>query len=98
MGIDMSEEREQKVKDAYAQIVEPYASALRMVRQQIEETFGPYANLESEEATLLRGPGPTDEAEAICKALRTLGIHLAVMHGELDPVDASRAHLENDKT
>lgn len=82
----------------YAKAVEPYVSALRMIRQQVEDTFGPYANLESEEATLLRGPEPICEAEAICKALRTVGIHLAVMHGDLDASEANAAHTENDAT
>ena len=82
----------------YASTIEPYCSALRMIREQIEDTFGPYANLESPEAVLLRGPEPIHDAEAICKALRTLGIHLAVMHGELDASEANVAHAENDQS
>ena len=36
---------------------EPHRAAMRMVRDAIEELFGPIANMESEEAFLLRGPG-----------------------------------------
>lgn len=45
-------------------------AALRMIRDAIEELFGPTASLESEEATLLRGPLYTHEAEAIIDALQ----------------------------
>lgn len=54
---------------SYAQNVEPYAAALRMIREAVEELFGPLANMESEEAVLLRGPEPVHEAEAIVEAL-----------------------------
>lgn len=56
--------------NTYAEIVEPYAAALRMVRDAIEELFGPVASLESEEAVLLRGPEPHHDAEAIIAALQ----------------------------
>lgn len=56
----------------YGKIVEPYVSAMRMIRQGIEEIFGPIADLESEEATLLRGPEPHHEAEAILDALKRI--------------------------
>lgn len=85
----------------YAKAVEPYVSALRMIRQQIEDTFGPIANLESEEAVLLRGPEPTHEAEAICLALRNASAHIvafneqvalqiAAVHKTLDALEAKR--------
>ena len=54
---------------AYREAVEPYASALRMIREAIGELFGPMASLESEDAVLLRGPEPTHEAEAVIAAL-----------------------------
>lgn len=57
----------------YRKAVEPYAASLRMIRDAIEELFGPYANLESEEATLLRGPEPHHEAEAIIASLQNVG-------------------------
>ena len=57
----------------YRNAVEPYAASLRMIRDAIEELFGPYANLESEEATLLRGPEPHHEAEAIIASLQNVG-------------------------
>jgi hypothetical protein len=52
--------------------VEPYVTALRMIREAIGELFGPLASLESPEATLLRkeGPTPTSEAEAVIAALQ----------------------------
>jgi hypothetical protein len=43
-------------------------NVLRMIREAVEE-FGPVAALESEEATLLRGPALVDEAMAIVEAL-----------------------------
>lgn len=45
-------------------------ASLRMIRDTIEELFGPIASLESEEATLLRGPLYHHEAEAIIEALQ----------------------------
>jgi len=45
-------------------------AALRMVRDAIEELFGPVASIESEEAVLLRGPEMHHEAEAIIAALQ----------------------------
>lgn len=56
----------------YAAAVEPYATALRMIGESVEELFGPRANLESEEATLLRGPEPHHRAEAFIEALQRL--------------------------
>ncbi len=50
--------------------------ALRMIRDAVEDLFGPVADLESEEAVLRRGPEPTDEAEAIVEAL--LRVRLAL--------------------
>ncbi len=47
-------------------------AALGMIREAIEELFGPAAGLESEEAVLLRGPEPIHEAEAIVATLRRL--------------------------
>lgn len=57
---------------SYSEITQPYAAALRMVRDAIEELFGPAANLESEEAVLLRGPEPHHDAEAIIAALQNI--------------------------
>lgn len=54
----------------HADQVALYAGALRMVRDAIEELFGPVASLESEEAVLLRGPMPHHAAEAIIAALQ----------------------------
>lgn len=54
----------------YAEAVEPYAMAIRMVRDAVQEIFGPVASLESEEAVLLRGPTPYHDAEAIIEALQ----------------------------
>lgn len=56
----------------HGQITEPYCAALRMIREAIEELFGPAANLESEEAVLLRGPEPHHDAEAIIAALQNI--------------------------
>lgn len=59
---------------------EPRA-ALRMIREAVEELFGPIASLESEEATLLRGPELIHEAEAIVEALRRVADeHCNVIH------------------
>lgn len=57
-------------RKTYSEVVEPYAASLRMIRDAIGELFGPLANLESEEAVLLRGPEPHHDAEAIIAALQ----------------------------
>lgn len=54
----------------YVDVALPYAGALRMVREAIEELFGSMADMESEEALLLRGPEPHHDAEAIIAALQ----------------------------
>lgn len=54
----------------YGEAIQPYAVAIRMVRDAIEELFGPVASLESEDAVLLRGPEPHHDAEAIIAALQ----------------------------
>ncbi|PBB41762.1 hypothetical protein CK222_21645 [Mesorhizobium sp. WSM3866] len=59
-----------EVSPTYADAVAPYAAAIRMIREAVEEIFGPAANLESEEAVLLRGPEPHHDAEAIIAALQ----------------------------
>jgi midasin (ATPase involved in ribosome maturation) len=45
-------------------------TAIHMIRDAIEELFSPIANLESEDAVLLRGPEPHHAAEAIIAALQ----------------------------
>lgn len=57
---------------SYGEITAPYRAAIRMIRDAIGEMFGPAANLESEEAVLLRGPEPHHDAEAIIAALQTI--------------------------
>lgn len=57
---------------SYADDIAPYAAALHMVREAIGELFGPLANLESEEAVLLRGPEPHHDAEALIAALQNV--------------------------
>lgn len=47
-------------------------SVISMVRAMIGEMFGPIANIESEEATLLRGPEPRHDGEAILAALQNI--------------------------
>lgn len=56
--------------EEYKTAVEPYAAALRMIRDAVEEIFGPSANLESAEAVLLRGPEPHHDAEAVIAGLQ----------------------------
>lgn len=60
----------------HAEIVEPYAAAIRMVREAVEELFGPVASLESPDAVLLRGPEPHHDAEAIIGALQRVKFKL----------------------
>jgi len=60
------------------EIVAHYSAALNMVRDAIEELFGPLANLESEEAVLLRGPDPYHRAEAMIAALQNVSRHISV--------------------
>lgn len=61
----------------YAEAVAPYAAAIRMIGDGIEQIFGPLASLESEEATLLRGPEPHHRAEGILEALQRVAARLA---------------------
>lgn len=56
--------------EEYADAVRPYATALAMIRDAVEELFGPAASLESPDAVLLRGPEPHHEAEAVIAALQ----------------------------
>jgi hypothetical protein len=44
-------------------------AALRMIRDAVDELFGPVASLESEEDVLQRGPELHHEAQAIVDAL-----------------------------
>ncbi|TIW05739.1 MAG: hypothetical protein E5V74_01755 [Mesorhizobium sp.] len=66
----------------FVDVALPYAGALRMVREAIEELFGPMADMESEEAVLLRGPEPHHDAEAIIAALQR--VQRAVQSGGYD--------------
>ena len=52
-------------------------SVIGMIRAMIGEMFGPIANLESEEATLLRGPESKHDGEAILAALSRIRDHIA---------------------
>ena len=63
-------------------------SVIRMIRGMIGEMFGPIANIESEEATLLRGPEAKQHGEAILEALGRVGDHIA-------GTPAPRTHLVN---
>lgn len=78
--------RAEPVAVNYAETVAPYAAALRMVRDAIEELFGPTASLESEEAVLLRGPEPHHDAEALITALQR--IRSALVASPADPMQA----------
>ncbi len=62
-----------------AKRIDPYGlAALAMIREAVEELFGPVASLESEEATMqLRGPELRHEAEAIIAALQRVAARLA---------------------
>ena len=64
------------LKADFAEIVAPYAAALRMVCEAVEDLFGPVANLESEEAILL-GSQPRRRAEALIAALQTISRRIA---------------------
>lgn len=60
---------------AYREAILPYSAAFRMIREGIETIFGPLADLESEEAVLLRGPEPTHDAEAFIAAFQRILPH-----------------------
>lgn len=77
----------------YAHSVAPYAAALAMVREAIGELFGPKASMESEDATLLRGPEPHHEAEAQIAALRRVYASLRP-----ETVGTSEAMVERAQT
>ncbi len=61
-------------------------AALAMIREAVETLFGPVASLESPEAVLLRGPEPTDEAEAIITALGRIKGKAAEATGDAERV------------
>lgn len=61
-----------EVSALYAGAVAPYAAAMAMVREAIGQLFGPIASIESEDASLLRGPEPHHEAEAQIAALQRI--------------------------
>lgn len=73
----------------YAKAVEPYAAALRMIGDAIGELFGPMADLESDEAMLLRGPEPHHEAEAYIAALQRVRARLPARSA----ADIARAYV-----
>ena len=55
----------------------PHQHAMRMVRQAVEELFGPIASVEGEEAVSLRRPDdPVRDAEAIITALHRVAQHM----------------------
>ncbi|WP_318867612.1 hypothetical protein [Sinorhizobium meliloti] len=77
------------IAPAYSEITEPYRASLRMIREAIETIFGPAANLESEEAELLRGPEPHHTAEAIIAALQNVA-SLPRERGEVKEIIAAQ--------
>lgn len=64
-----ADEKQNRMNDQWRANFQDALGGLRMVRNAIEELFGPLAGMESEEATLLRGPEPHCEAEAQVAAL-----------------------------
>jgi len=64
--------------DEDQQTIKPDQAAIRMIREAIEELFGPVASLESEGAVLLRSypEAPASDAEAIVAALQRVADHL----------------------
>ncbi|WP_202902064.1 hypothetical protein [Sinorhizobium meliloti] len=60
-----------------------------MIREAVETIFGPAANLESEEAELLRGPEPHHTAEAIIAALQNVA-SLPRERGEVKEIIAAQ--------
>ncbi len=77
------------IAPAYSEITEPYRASLRMIREAVETIFGPAANLESEEAELLRGPEPHHTAEAIIAALQNVA-SLPRERGEVKEIIAAQ--------
>lgn len=61
---------------------------IRVIRAMIGEIFGPTASIESEDATLLRGPEPKHDGEAILEALQR--VHTALTDGAETQVAAER--------
>ena len=64
--------------------VQGHAAAMRMVIDATEELFGAVASVESEDASLLRGPEPRHRAEGGVEALQRVAARLAVMEAERD--------------
>ena len=60
-------------------------AALRMVRDAVEELFGPLASLPSEEGVLREGPEFHHEAEAIIAGLQRVCDRLRQMEAERAP-------------
>ena len=58
-------------------------AALRMISEAVEELFSPIASLESEDATLLRGPEYHHRAEGIIEALQRTAAEIVRLRDEL---------------
>lgn len=57
-------------RERWREMVQAHAAAMRMVIDAVEELFGPIASMESEDASLLRGPEPHHRAEGVVEALQ----------------------------
>lgn len=55
---------------------------ISLIRAMIGEMFGPVASIESEEATLLRGPEPKHSGEAILEALQRVQASMETARNE----------------
>lgn len=56
----------------YARVVEPYATALRMIEDAVGELFGPIASLVDPDAVAM--PKPEQRAEAIIAASQRIAL------------------------
>ena len=59
-------------------------SVIAMIRAMVGEMFGPVASIESEDATLLRGPEAKHDGEAVLEALQRVSSTLTRVTAERD--------------
>jgi len=66
-------------------------ASLRMVANSIEEILGPIADMESDEATLLRGPEYHHRAEAIINSIQRTCAEITRLRARLAEAEAAKA-------
>ena len=85
-----------EVSERWKAMFQEAAASVDLIGAMVGEMFGPIASLESEEATLSRGPEPKHRAEAILEALQRVQAALAAQP-EAVPVAVKPPQDETEK-